>query len=224
MVPPVLRPWLDSGRTGIKVCGITREEDARAAIEAGVDALGFNFYPKSKRAVRLADISAWVNELPAGIARVAVVVHPDESLLRELSQSGLFHTLQFHGGEDERLCARWGGEFYVKARPISDEPSAGEALADPSPCLLLDAHAPGVYGGTGQVIDWSLAARVARGVRVPVVLSGGLTPGNVAAAVDRVRPAAVDTASGVESSPGKKDEAKMRAFVAAVRGAQGAAD
>ena len=219
MIPAGLRRWLGGGRTGVKVCGVTREEDARAAFEAGVDALGFNFYDKSKRAVRLDDVAAWISRLPEDVGRVAVVVQPDENLLRALSGSGLFHALQFHGGEAEDFCARWGGDFYIKACPLSDEASAAVATVHPAPCLLLDAHAPGEFGGTGRTIDWSLAAGVVRAVGRPVVLSGGLHPDNVAAAVAAVRPVAVDTASGVESAPGLKDAAKMKAFVAAVRAA-----
>jgi phosphoribosylanthranilate isomerase len=219
MRPSGLRRWLEGGRTGVKVCGVTREEDALAAVAAGVDALGFNFYAKSKRAVRLDDIAAWVARLPEDIGRVAVLVQPDEALLRVLQESALFHALQFHGGEAADFCARWGGDFYVKACPLSDQASAAGATADPAPCLLLDAHAPGEFGGTGRTIDWSLAAGVVRAVGRPVVLSGGLHPDNVAAAVAAVRPAAVDTASGVESAPGIKDAAKMKAFVDAVRAA-----
>lgn len=218
MWPEGLRRWLGGGRTGVKICGITREEDALGAIDAGADALGFNFYPQSKRAVRLVDIAAWAGKLPPEIGRVAVVVNPDDGLVRDVLASGLFHALQFHGGEAPEFCARWGGGFYVKARAVSDEASAGSALADPAPCLLLDAHAPGVYGGTGKVIDWHLAADVVRRAGRPVVLSGGLNPDNAAAAVRQVQPAAVDAASGVESAPGIKDTARMRAFVAAVRG------
>jgi phosphoribosylanthranilate isomerase len=217
MVPAGLRRWLGGGRTGVKVCGVTREADARAAVEAGVDALGFNFYAGSKRAVCLDEIAGWVAGLPEDVGRVAVLVQPDGSLLRALRASGLFHAWQFHGGEPPEFCARWGGEFYVKACPLADGASVAAALADPAPCLLLDAHAPGVFGGTGRTIDWSLAARVAGGAGRPVVLSGGLGPENVAAAVAAVHPAAVDTASGVESAPGVKDPGKMRALVAAVR-------
>jgi len=222
MAPSGLRRWLDGGRTGVKVCGITREEDALAAIAAGVDALGFNFYPGSKRHVRLDDVAAWIGNLPDDIGRVAVVVNAEENLLRALQASGLFHALQFHGDEKADTCARWGGNFYIRACPITDEPSADAALSGAAPCLLLDAHAPGTYGGTGQVIDWSVAARVARKAKRPVVLSGGLYPGNVASAVSQVRPSAVDVASGVESAPGRKDAAKMRDFVAAARKDQGA--
>ncbi len=217
MIPAGLRRWLGGGRPGVKICGITREEDALAAIASGADALGFNFYAKSKRAVRLAEAGEWIGRLPEGIGRVAVVVQADDDLLRALTGSGLFHALQFHGGEQPEVCARWGGEFYVKACPVSDAASAATALADPAPCLLLDAHAPGEFGGTGRVIDWSLAAGIAAQAARPVVLSGGLAPANVAAAVAQVKPVAVDTASGVESAPGLKDASKMRDFVAAVR-------
>jgi phosphoribosylanthranilate isomerase len=219
MRPAGLRRWLGGGHTGVKICGVTREEDALAAVEAGVDALGFNFYDKSKRVVRLAEVAAWIGGLPEDVGRVAVVVQPDEDLLRALRDSGLFHALHFHGGESDGFCARWGGDFYIKARPLSDEASADAAAADPAHCLLLDAHAPGEFGGTGRTIDWSLAAGVVRTTDRPVVLSGGLHPDNVAAAVAAVRPAAVDTASGVESAPGIKDADKMTAFVAAVRAA-----
>lgn len=217
MLPAGLRRWLDAGRPGVKICGITREEDALAAIDAAADALGFNFYPRSKRAVNLAAIEKWLAKLPDDIGRVAVVVQPDESLLRELAASGLFHALQFHGGENADFCARWGGDFYIKACPVSDAASAEAALADPAPCILLDAHAPGTFGGTGRTIDWALAANVRARAGRPVVLSGGLDPSNVAEAVRIVRPAAVDTASGVESAPGRKDAALMRDFLIAVR-------
>lgn len=216
-MPEALRGWLAGGRTGVKICGITREEDAQEAIAAGADALGFNFYPRSKRAVRLEAIAGWVEKLPAGIACVAVVVQPEENLLRALAQSGLFHALQFHGGEEPDFCAAWGGGFHIKARPMAGASSVAAALSDPAPCLLLDAHAPDVYGGTGRTVDWTLAAEVTAAAARPVVLSGGLHPNNVAAAIRCVRPAAVDVASGVESSPGIKDAVLLRAFVTAVR-------
>ena len=219
MVPAGLRRWLDGGRTGIKVCGVTREEDALAGIDAGVDALGFNFYSGSKRRVRLDDVAAWIGKLPNEIGRVAVVVNADENLLRDLQASGLFHAFQFHGDETPEFCARWGADFYVRARALAGEDSLASALADPAPCLLLDAHAPGVFGGTGKTIDWSMAARAVSEGKRPVVLSGGLNPDNVAMAIAQVHPAAVDLASGVESAPGIKDADKMRALVAAVRGA-----
>ena len=218
MVPAGLRRWLEGGRTGVKVCGVTREEDALAAIEAGVDALGFNFYPRSKRVVRLTDVADWIARLPPEIGRVAVVVDPEDGVLRELRDTGLFHAIQFHGGETPEFCARHTAGFYLKACALSGDASAQAAEDDPAPCLLLDAHAPGVFDGTGQVIDWLLAARVVRSTPRPVVLSGGLQPDNVAAAVAQVRPAAVDTASGVESAPGIKDASLMRAFVTAARG------
>lgn len=218
MIPAGLRRWLGGGRTGVKVCGLTREEDALAAIAAGVDALGFNFYPGSRRAVSLAAVAPWVTRLPEDTGRVAVVVQPEEDLLRALADSGLFHALQFHGGEDPEFCHRWGGSFYVKARSVPDEASVAAALDDPAPCLLLDAHAPGVYGGTGRVIDWSLAARTVRAAGRPVVLSGGLRPDNVAEAITAVGPVAVDTASGVETAPGVKNGSLLRAFCDAVRG------
>ena len=217
MIPPGLRRWLAGDRTGVKVCGVTREENALACIEAGADALGFNFYPRSKRAVCLDAVAGWVARLPEDIGRVAVVVQPDEALLAALKNSGLFHALQFHGGESADFCARHGDDFYLKAKTLTDEASVAAALADPAPGLLLDAHAPGVFGGTGQVIDWTLAATVVREAQRPVVLSGGLNPGNVASAVRAVCPVAIDTASGVETAPGEKDPGLVEALVAALR-------
>ena len=218
MLPAGLRRWLGGGGTGIKVCGVTREEDALAAIDAGVDALGFNFYSGSKRCVRLDHVAAWIGKLPDEIGRVAVVVNADENLLRGLQTSGLFHAFQFHGDETPEFCTRWGGDFYVRARALTGEDSLASALADSAMCLLLDAHAPGVFGGTGKTIDWSLAACAVSEANRPVVLSGGLNPDNIATAIAQVRPTAVDLASGVESAPGIKDADKMRALVATVRG------
>lgn len=219
MLPAGLRRWLGGARTGVKICGITRREDALEAVAAGADALGFNFYAKSKRAVRLEEIAPWAAGLPPDVGRVAVVVNPGEDLVRGLLAAGIFHALQFHGGEPPEFCARWGGNFYIKARALRGGISAEDVWADPAPCLLLDAHAPGEFGGTGRVIDWGLAAEVVRGAGRPVILSGGLNPHNVAEAVRLVRPAAVDAASGVERAPGVKDAALMRDFVAAARGA-----
>jgi phosphoribosylanthranilate isomerase len=216
MIPAGLRRWLGGARPGVKICGLTCEEDAHAAIAAGADALGFNFYPMSKRAVHLAAVAPWIARLPEDIGRVAVVVKPDEALLIALRDSALFHAIQFHGGESPGFCAQWGGDFFIKACPLSDEASAQAALADPAPCLLLDAHAPGVYGGTGQTIDWTLAAHVVAHAARPIVLSGGLNPQNIATAIQQVRPTAVDTASGVESSQGKKNKESLKAFIEAV--------
>ena len=168
MVPAGLRRWLDGGRTGIKVCGITREEDALAAIAAGIDALGFNFYPKSKRHVPLADVSGWIARLPEEIGRVAVVVNADETLLHELQSSGLFHAFQFHGGEAPATCARWGGSFYIKARPISDQDSAVAALADPRRASSLMRTPPGNSGAPAglSIGPWPPAWRNKRNARL----------------------------------------------------------
>lgn len=221
MYPEGLRRWLGGARTGVKVCGITRETDAWAAIEAGVDALGFNFYPRSKRCVELSALAKWIEKLPPTIGRVAVVVNPEEALLEALAQRNFFHALQFHGEETPEFCTLWGGAFYIKAMALSDAASVTRAVSFPSPGLLLDVHAPGIFGGTGRPVDWVLAAEVVRLAKQPVVLSGGLHPHNVAQAVQQVGAVAVDTASGVEIAPGIKDAALMQNFVAAARGESG---
>lgn len=212
-----------SGRvTRVKICGITNPEDAAVAIEAGADALGFNAWPRSKRFVDLKAQSAWIAELPPYVTRVAVVVSPNEAEAGAIAALPFIDAIQFHGDEAPAFCRRFARSkrAFFKAVGVENE----QSLADPgrfgTANLLLDAHAPGTYGGTGSVIDWDLAARFVRAhPDLRVVLSGGLSPGNVVDAVRIVRPYGVDVASGVESAPGRKDPGAVRDFVAAVRAA-----
>lgn len=201
--------------TRVKICGITNLADALAAVEAGADALGFNFHEKSPRHVSLeaaADIS---RQLPPFVMRVGVFVNPSEELVSSALASAGLTLLQFHGDETPEFCARFG-LMSMKAFRIRDAGSLKPIQHYPTDAYLLDACSPGARGGTGETFNWDLAVE-AQKLGKPIFLAGGLTPENVAAAVRKVRPFGVDVASGVESAPGKKDPPKVRAFIQAVR-------
>jgi len=211
--------------TIVKICGTTNLEDALAAVEAGADLLGFILYPKSPRYVTpavVAEIVAGVRAaVPAPPRFVGVFVNasPDE-VLAVLAQTGL-DLAQLHGDEPAAALRVLHGRGFKAVRPtgLEDALALAEAYAalGAGPDLLIDAYDPHAYGGTGQRADWTAAAAVAQ--RIPhLLLAGGLTPENVAAAVAAVKPWGVDVASGVEQMPGRKDHAKVQAFVAAAKG------
>lgn len=201
----------------VKICGITRLDDALAAVEAGADALGFMFYPRSPRAVTPAQVREITRVLPPFAARVGVFVDASAGEIRAaIGEAGL-DTLQLHGAETPEFCAQFGLPV-VKAFRVADESVLAELGRYPVAAHLLDAYSPAAHGGTGRTFNWAIArAAVAAGHRV--VLAGGLAPDNVARAVTEVRPFGLDVSSGVESAPGRKDAAKLRAFCAAVRAA-----
>lgn len=212
----------DSGGVGVKICGITRPDDALMCVRAGADALGFNFFPGSKRHVNPAEALEWIRGLEGQVERVAVVVNASPELLQLLIGSGCFEAIQFHGDESPADCEASGAIRWIKALRMKAGDSAGTPGLYSSRDLLIDAWSPTEYGGTGLETDRGLARAVVE--KFPdkrFALAGGLTPSNVAEAVRVVRPAAVDVAGGVESSPGIKDQRMVEAFVAAVRGAQG---
>ena len=204
--------------TKVKICGITNIADGLAAVEAGADALGLNFYEKSPRHVSLnaaADIS---RQLPRFIMRAGVFVNADEDLItRAIGECGLT-MLQFHGDEPPEFCTQFG-LMSMKAFRIRDEKSLEELPKFQTDAYLLDAYSPEARGGTGEKFNWDLAVE-AQKFGKPIFLAGGLTPENVADAVRKVKPFGVDVSSGVESSPGKKDHAKVWAFIQAVRNAE----
>jgi phosphoribosylanthranilate isomerase len=207
-------------RLGIKICGLTSLDQTEAVIASGADAIGFNFWPHSKRYLPLDAARSWLPNLTAGPALIAVVVNPDAELLDALITSRLFHSIQLHGDESPQdvatLMAR--GVHIIKALQVRDESSL-LAIADyPCPDILLDAFNPGLYGGVGEPFPWHLFELARQ--RFPqkrLILSGGLTPENIAQAVSQTRPAAIDVASGVESSPGIKDLDKVRAIITQAR-------
>ncbi len=198
--------------TRVKVCGITRPEDAIVAAEAGAAAIGMILWPGSARAVTTAQARAIVSALPPFVQAVGVFVNASPAdVARDAGAIGL-DLVQLHG--DER-AAEWRDFDWPIVKATSLEAAGLDDWTGIARAWLLDAHDPERRGGTGRIIDWDAAAGVARGR--PVILAGGLTADNVAEAVVRVRPAAVDVSSGVERSPGIKDAARIRAFFAAVR-------
>ncbi len=204
----------------VKICGITSERDALAAIEAGADALGFNTWKGSKRYLDLSRAAPWISALPPLVTRVAVTVNEPSKRLRDLAGEPWVDLLQLHGDESAEVCAdlKTSGIRFIKAIGVRDAASLESARHFHTSNLLVDAYAPGVFGGTGRVLDWSLVADfMAENPELRAVLSGGLTPDNVGQAVRQVRPYAVDVASGVEDSPGRKSAGRMRDFIAAVR-------
>ena len=195
----------------VKICGITSVRDARAAFDAGADALGFMFYPDSPRHIDLQTAESIAHALPAGVIKVGVFVNPDEStVLNAITACGL-NVLQFHGEEQCDFC-RQVGLMTIMAFRMHDAASLDQLDAFPTDAWLLDSAVTGRRGGTGQQFNWDLAAQAVQRGR-PIFLAGGLTPENVADAVSKVRPFAVDVSTGVESSPGQKDLRKVSAFV-----------
>ena len=212
-------PFFDHTPAAPKICGITTPEDALGCIEAGAGALGFNFYPPSPRSLPPGSDLGWIRKLKADyrdVALVAVVVNPDEDLLVRLRGAACFDAVQFHGDETPEFCAAAGFPRWIKALRVRTRQDLGLAASYGTPWLLLDAAVPGTYGGSGETIDWALAADfVTEHPGKRVILAGGLNPENVGEAGRRVAPHAVDVASGVESAPGRKDPEKVREFVAA---------
>ena len=203
----------------VKICGITNWSDARRAVEAGADFLGFNFYPKSSRYIAPAAARRIVQRLPAGVTSVGVFVNePEREMLAIARQVGLDY-VQLHGDEPPEVVSRMRRSFRViKAIRVRGTFRAAQmASFKGASSILLDGYDSRLRGGSGKSFDWKLAKRAGRTRQI--FLAGGLTPENAAEAVAAARPFAIDVCSGVESRPGKKDAARMRALVAAVRGA-----
>ena len=198
----------------LKICGLTRREDLLCAVDAGADALGLVFYPPSPRFVDLPTAAALACAVPPFISIVGLFVNADPALVRATLAALPIHLLQFHGDEDEGYCRQFERPYIKAARVRPGMDLIQYAAGFPSAqAILLDAFVEG-YGGGGKVFDWAL---VPDALGKPLILSGGLDAENVAAAVRRLRPAAVDVSSGVEASKGIKDGAKIRAFAAALR-------
>ena len=196
----------------VKICGITRQQDLHAACQAGADALGFVFYEKSPRHVTIATAAALVCELPPFVQSVGLFVNADPALIEAVLRDVPLDLLQFHGDETPADCLRFGRP-YIKAVRVNRDTDLLKCAADFDTArgLLLDAWVPGVPGGTGERFDWSL---IPADLPRPIILSGGLTPDNVAEAIQRVRPWAVDVSSGVEKEKGIKDAHKIAQFIA----------
>ena len=206
--------------TRIKCCGMTRVGDALLAAQLGADAIGLVFTARSKRRVTLAQADAIMAALPPFVATVALFMDDEPGLVRQVIEAVRPTLLQFHGGESDAWCAQFGQPF-LKAVAMGEGAAALPRLQQypHAAGLLLDGHAAGAVGGSGQTFDWSL---LPRGLAQPLILAGGLHAGNVGEAVRAVRPWAVDVASGVESAPGIKDPGRLEAFIRAVRAADAA--
>ena len=223
----------DSARTRIKICGITRIADARAAVDAGADAIGLVFWPGTPRVVGIDQAQAIVTALPPFMTVVALFVDPEPHVVRSVLDTVPIDVLQFHGSEPPHLCRAFGRR-YVKAISVKDDVDLLESVSpyDDAAGLLFDAFTEGdLPGGTGRAFDWGrLTASVRSRLSRPLILSGGLTAGNVGRAIQDVAPWGVDVSSGVEELDahgkprrGLKDPARIRAFVQGVRSADGGA-
>lgn len=221
-MPALLDHFLDPATPSLKVCGVTRPEDAEALAEMEVDALGVNFWPQSKRYCPPEAAASFLPALAGRILRVGVFVNADPELPLRLLESGLLDLIQLHGDERPADCRIYSSHRipFLKAIGVEGAATLADATDYRAAGLLLDAHAPGVYGGTGETIDWELAAGFVRDhPELPLLLAGGITPDNAAAALQAVRPAALDVASGSESAPGIKDPEKVAALLRHVRAA-----
>lgn len=201
----------------VKICGITRLEDALAAVRAGAHAIGLVFYRESPRCVTPAAAGAIIRALPPFITTVGVFVDAASGEVRSTLAQAPVQLLQFHGAEAPEFCRQFGRPYVkaVRTRAGVDLLQYARDYHD-AKALLLDAYVEGLHGGSGVAFDWSL---VPDELPLPLILSGGLTAENVGDAVRRVRPCAVDVSSGVESAKGIKDAAKIAAFIAGVRNA-----
>jgi len=201
--------------TRVKICGITRVQDALAAADSGADAIGLVFYERSPRHVSIAQAAHLAGALPPFVTVVGLFVNAEAAFVREVLASVPLDLLQFHGDETQEFCAQFG-KPYLKAIRVKAGVDLLQCASDfrSAKGLLLDAHVDGVPGGTGTSFDWTL---IPKRLPLPVILSGGLAAGNVAAAIKQVRPYAADVSSGVEASKGIKDAVKIAAFIKEVK-------
>lgn len=194
----------------VKICGITNQEDALHAVSCGADALGFVLYPGSPRCVTPTQVRAMSEALPPFVIRVGLFVNETPERIRAIAGECGLDVLQLHGDESPQDCLLPPYRVIKGVRPRSVD-DLGRLAAYPVAALLVDAAVPGQFGGTGQRADWQLAAQLAATRRV--ILAGGLTPVNVSAAVQAVRPYGVDVSSGVEQAPGRKDPQLVAQFI-----------
>ena len=215
---PLLEHFLDPSTVSLKICGVTTHDDAKRLVALGVDALGVNFWQKSKRHVEPGD-AAWLLGLAGEILRVGVFVNESVELPLRLVREGYLDVVQLHGDEtpEDAAAFRDAGILFFKAIGVKTRADLERAPEFGAAAILLDAHAPGVYGGTGEVFDWEVASDFRRQhPHLPVILAGGIVPENAGLAAMSVRPAALDIASGAEISAGIKDFQKVAAFLAAL--------
>ncbi len=203
-------------RTRVKICGMTRRQDADFAAESGADAIGLVFYPPSPRAISIAQAEDIVSGIAPFVSVVGLFVDPEKELVSQCLDALPIDIIQFHGDESPAFCEQFDKPYIkaVRMKPGTDLKQITEAHREASG-FLLDAYQPGLPGGTGKTFDWSLIADIDR----PVILAGGLNAGNVQQAIQQVRPFAVDVSGGVESEKGIKSHDKISAFMREVANA-----
>jgi len=198
-------------RVRVKICGITRPEDALNVVQYGADAIGLVFYPASSRNVSISLAAEIANIVPAFVSVVGLFVNAEASFIDQVLAQVKLDLLQFHGDETPAECAQFARPF-IKAIRVKNDTNLVQCAQDFSAAkgLLLDTYTAGVAGGTGHVFDWNL---IPAELSLPLILAGGLTTSNVGNAIEQVRPYAVDVSGGVESAKGIKDAAKIAAFM-----------
>jgi len=203
-----------SHRVKIKICGMTSLEDTLLAVKGGADAVGFIFYKKSPRAVSVKTVKSIVSALPPFIETVGVFVNESADRINRIADSCNLSAVQLHGNESPAFCKKIRRKV-IKAVRVKGKESFDGLSSFKVSAILLDAHSEEQQGGTGETFDWRL---VGQGKKYgPVILAGGLDPKNVAHAIQKVKPYAVDVCSGVERMPGKKDPVRLKAFIKAVK-------
>ncbi len=205
----------------IKICGITRLEDALIAVEAGADAIGFNFYHGSKRYLSVEQAAVIIAKLPPKIITVGVFVNPDRKEVLHAMEKLNLGAIQFSGNEAPSEISGYSRKVF-KAIHIKNAASVQELRRFNADAFLLDTYRDGEFGGTGEVFDWQIGSEANSFGKI--IIAGGLTPENVAIAVRKARPYGVDVSSGVEASPGKKDRQKIESFIKRARTANEQAD
>ena len=200
--------------TRIKICGITNLNDALTAIEAGADALGFVFVPHTPRYIEAQDAATIINLLPPFITTVGLFVNEGLAKIQAIADGCHLNVIQLHGGESPQFCDTLNRRS-IKAFRVKNQASLSHLPNYHVSAYLLDTYVKGKLGGTGEVFDWHLAVSAKQ--YGPIILAGGLNPDNVSYAVRQVHPYGVDVSSGVEAKPGRKDPAKVKAFIHAVR-------
>ncbi|MFA5182408.1 MAG: phosphoribosylanthranilate isomerase [Syntrophales bacterium] len=206
----------------IKICGITRLEDALHAAACGADALGFIFYRRSPRYIAPAAAADIIARLPGTICKIGLFVNEAAETVKQTAAVCGLDLIQLHGDETIAYCEEFRPEVLIKALPLETEEDIRGAVLYPVRALLVDARTAGLYGGTGKLASWELAARL--GKDKPLILAGGLNSENIAAALHTVRPRAVDINSGVELAPGKKDAGKVKEIIGIIRGEENGED
>jgi phosphoribosylanthranilate isomerase len=213
-----LESFLDHQSVSLKVCGVMNAADAERLVELGVDAIGVNFWPGSPRHVSSTD-AGWLTALEGRILRVGVFVNASAELQISLVREGLLDIVQLHGDETpaDAAALREAGIPFIKAIGVKTHADLERVEEFRAAAVLLDAHAPGVYGGTGETFDWNTALDFkSKHPQLPLILAGGIKPENAARAAEMLHPSALDVASGAESSPGVKDFDKVRGLLQAL--------